>query len=115
MSGFIALGVGIAKYEEKEGDFASSLGTVFEWYDFYLTGTLAAFIGAAFFQMSIRKQPVTSSLCSPCSRKFSFVRPFGALVSDASAIWVGRNIHPLLPSSSWALRPFWSAFCRDRQ
>ena len=35
--------------EEKKVIFASSLGTVFEWYDFYLYGALAAFIGTAFF------------------------------------------------------------------
>ncbi len=35
--------------EEKKVIFASSLGTVFEWYDFYLYGSLAAFIGATFF------------------------------------------------------------------
>jgi hypothetical protein len=32
--------------EEKKVIFASSLGTVFEWYDFYLYGSLAAIIGA---------------------------------------------------------------------
>ena len=36
-------GVGITK-EERLVIFASSLGTVFEWYDFYLYGSLAAFI-----------------------------------------------------------------------
>ena len=35
--------------EEKKVIFASSLGTVFEWYDFYLYGSLAAIIGAQFF------------------------------------------------------------------
>ena len=35
--------------EEKKVIFASSLGTVFEWYDFYLYGTLAAIIGKQFF------------------------------------------------------------------
>ena len=35
--------------EEKKVIFASSLGTVFEWYDFYLYGSLAAFIGKHFF------------------------------------------------------------------
>ena len=35
--------------EERKVIFASSLGTVFEWYDFYLYGSLAAFIGANFF------------------------------------------------------------------
>ena len=35
--------------EEKKVILASSLGTVFEWYDFYLYGSLAAIIGAQFF------------------------------------------------------------------
>ena len=35
--------------EEKHIIFASSLGTVFEWYDFYLYGSLATIIGAQFF------------------------------------------------------------------
>lgn len=35
--------------EEKKVIFASSLGTVFEWYDFYLYGSLAIYIGANFF------------------------------------------------------------------
>ena len=35
--------------EEKKVIFASSLGTVFEWYDFYLYGSLAVYIGATFF------------------------------------------------------------------
>ncbi|MDR0252045.1 MAG: MFS transporter, partial [Brucellaceae bacterium] len=35
--------------EERKVIFASSLGTVFEWYDFYLYGSLAIYIGATFF------------------------------------------------------------------
>jgi hypothetical protein len=35
--------------EEKRVIFASSLGTVFEWYDFYLFGVLTGVIGAQFF------------------------------------------------------------------
>lgn len=35
--------------EQKKVIFASSLGTVFEWYDFYLYGSLAIYIGATFF------------------------------------------------------------------
>ncbi len=35
--------------EEKRVILASSLGTIFEWYDFYLYGSLAAIIGAQFF------------------------------------------------------------------
>ncbi|WP_164767431.1 MHS family MFS transporter, partial [Mesorhizobium sp. M7A.F.Ca.CA.004.08.1.1] len=39
--------------EEKKVIFASSLGTVFEWYDFYLYGSLAVFIGSTFFSPAI--------------------------------------------------------------
>ena len=35
--------------EERKVIFASSLGTVFEWYDFYIFGTLAAVVGKQFF------------------------------------------------------------------
>ncbi|HWY72910.1 MAG TPA: MFS transporter, partial [Burkholderiaceae bacterium] len=35
--------------EERKVIFASSLGTVFEWYDFYIFGTLAAIVGKQFF------------------------------------------------------------------
>ncbi len=35
--------------EEKKVIFASSLGTVFEWYDFYLAGSLAIYISKTFF------------------------------------------------------------------
>jgi len=35
--------------EEKKVIFASSLGTVFEWYDFYLYGSLAAIVAKHFF------------------------------------------------------------------
>ena len=40
---------GTLKPEEKRVIFASSLGTVFEWYDFYLYATLAPFFAALFF------------------------------------------------------------------
>jgi len=43
---------------------ASSLGTVFEWYDFYLYGSLAAIIAKQFFSASTRPAP-TSAACSP--------------------------------------------------
>ena len=42
-------GAGGMTKEERNVIFASSLGTVFEWYDFYLYGSLAAIIGAQFF------------------------------------------------------------------
>jgi hypothetical protein len=50
--------------EEKKVILASSAGTVFEWYDFYLYGSLAATIGAQFFA-PFPERPATSSLCSP--------------------------------------------------
>ena len=39
----------VTKSEERRVIFASSLGTVFEWYDFYLYATLAPFFAALFF------------------------------------------------------------------
>ena len=42
--------------EEKKVILASSAGTIFEWYDFYLYGALAAIIGAQFFRFP-RKHP----------------------------------------------------------
>tara|TARA_R110001599_G_scaffold159052_2_gene346218 strand:- start:33592 stop:33798 length:207 start_codon:yes stop_codon:yes gene_type:complete len=48
--------------EEKKVIFASSLGTVFEWYDFYLYGALAAIIAKQFFAGT---DPNTA-LFSPC-------------------------------------------------
>ena len=50
--------------EEKKVILASSLGTVFEWYDFYLYGSLAAIIARQFFQHSIPPAD-SSSLCLP--------------------------------------------------
>jgi hypothetical protein len=47
--------------EERKVIFASSLGTVFEWYDFYLAGSLAAVIAKQFFV----GDPTTGS-SSPC-------------------------------------------------
>ena len=42
--------------EEKKVIFASSLGTVFEWYDFYLYGSLGLYIGFAFFNASFNEK-----------------------------------------------------------
>ena len=44
-----ASGALVSKQEERRVIFASSLGTVFEWYDFYLYATLAPFFAALFF------------------------------------------------------------------
>ena len=75
--------------EEKKVIFASSLGTVFEWYDFYLYGSLAAFIGAAFFA---EYPESTRNIFALLAFAAGFlVRPFGALVFGRIGDLVGRK------------------------
>ncbi len=74
---------------EKKVIFASSLGTVFEWYDFYLYGSLAAFIGAAFFS---QYPEATRNIFALLAFAAGFlVRPFGALVFGRLGDLVGRK------------------------
>ena len=64
--------------EEKKVIFASSLGTVFEWYDFYLYGSLAAIISRQFFS---GVNPTAGFIFALLAFAAGFaVRPFGALV-----------------------------------
>ena len=75
--------------EEKKVIFASSLGTVFEWYDFYLYGSLAAFIGATFFASY---PEATRNIFALLAFAAGFlVRPFGALVFGRLGDLVGRK------------------------
>ncbi|PWJ81021.1 sugar transport protein [Pseudaminobacter salicylatoxidans] len=75
--------------EEKKVIFASSLGTVFEWYDFYLYGSLAAFIGATFFS---EYPEATRNIFALLAFAAGFlVRPFGALVFGRIGDLVGRK------------------------
>jgi len=75
--------------EEKKVIFASSLGTVFEWYDFYLYGSLAAFIGATFFS---DYPEATRNIFALLAFAAGFlVRPFGALVFGRIGDLVGRK------------------------
>jgi hypothetical protein len=53
------------KPEEKRVIFASSLGTVFEWYDFYLYATLAPFFAALFFPKGNDTAALLSALSGP--------------------------------------------------
>jgi MFS family permease len=69
--------------------FASSLGTVFEWYDFYLYGTLAAFFSALFFPSGNETAAFLASLAT-FGAGF-MVRPFGALVFGRIGDLVGRK------------------------
>ncbi|MQB40882.1 MFS transporter [Rhizobium sp. ICMP 5592] len=75
--------------EEKKVIFASSLGTVFEWYDFYLYGSLAVFIGATFFS---DYPEATRNIFALLAFAAGFlVRPFGALVFGRIGDLVGRK------------------------
>src|SRR6202451_787368 len=68
---------------------ASSLGTVFEWYDFYLYGSLASIIGAQFFSAY---PPATRDIFALLAFAAGFlVRPFGALVFGRLGDLVGRK------------------------
>ena len=74
---------------EKKVIFASSLGTVFEWYDFYLYGSLAVFIGAQFFSAF---DPATRNVFALLAFAAGFlVRPFGALIFGRIGDLVGRK------------------------
>jgi MFS family permease len=75
--------------EERKVIFASSLGTVFEWYDFYLYGSLASIIGAQFFSSY---PPATRDIFALLAFAAGFlVRPFGALVFGRVGDLVGRK------------------------
>jgi MFS family permease len=68
---------------------ASSLGTVFEWYDFYIYGSLAVFFAGLFFPTG---NPVTALLTSLLTFGVGFVvRPFGALFFGRIGDLVGRK------------------------
>ncbi|WP_353191112.1 MFS transporter [Pandoraea pnomenusa] len=75
--------------EERKVIFASSLGTVFEWYDFYLAGSLAAFISKHFFSGI---NPTAAFIFTLLSFAAGFaVRPFGAIVFGRIGDLVGRK------------------------
>src|SRR5436309_14397223 len=79
----------VTRAEERRVIFASSLGTVFEWYDFYLYATLAPFFAALFFP----KGNDTAALLSAFAAYAAgfLVRPFGALVFGRIGDLVGRK------------------------
>lgn len=69
--------------------FASSLGTVFEWYDFYLYGSLAAIIAKQFFSAL---DPTSGFIFALLAFAAGFaVRPFGALVFGRIGDMIGRK------------------------
>jgi MFS family permease len=79
---------GITK-DERRVIFASSLGTVFEWYDFYLYGSLAAIIAKHFFA---GVNETTSFIFALLAFAAGFaVRPFGAIVFGRLGDMIGRK------------------------
>ncbi|MET3130724.1 hypothetical protein AAKU55_000982 [Oxalobacteraceae bacterium GrIS 1.11] len=74
--------------EERKVIFASSLGTIFEWYDFYLYGSLASIIAKQFFV----GDPTTTFIFALLAFAAGFiVRPFGALVFGRLGDMIGRK------------------------
>jgi MFS family permease len=75
--------------EERKVILASSLGTVFEWYDFYLYGSLAVIIGAQFFSaFDVSTRNVFALLAFAAG---FLVRPFGALFFGRLGDLIGRK------------------------
>src|ERR1700675_3706338 len=83
-----ARGTGMTS-EEKFVIFASSLGTVFEWYDFYLYAVLAPFFAALFFPTGNDTAALLSAFATYAAG--FLVRPFGALIFGRVGDLVGRK------------------------
>ena len=83
-----ARGQGMSK-DERFVIFASSTGTVFEWYDFYLYATLAPFFAALFFPSGNDTAALLSAFATYAAG--FLVRPFGALVFGRLGDMIGRK------------------------
>src|SRR4051812_11028112 len=75
--------------DEKFVIFASSLGTVFEWYDFYLYAVLAPFFASLFFPAGNDTAALLSAFATYAAG--FLVRPFGALIFGRIGDLVGRK------------------------
>ncbi len=84
----------VSPAEERRVIFASSLGTVFEWYDFYLYATLAPFFASLFFPRGNDTAALLSAFATYAAG--FLVRPFGALVFGRLGDLVGRKYTFLL-------------------
>jgi len=90
--------------EEKKVIFASSLGTVFEWYDFYLYGALATIIAKQFFAAL---DPTAAFIAALLAFASGFlVRPFGALVFGRLGDMIGRKYTFLVTITIMGLSTF---------
>src|ERR1700676_1680817 len=79
----------VTQAEERRVIFASSLGTVVEWYDFYLYATLAPFFAALFFPSGNATAALLSAFATYAAG--FLVRPFGAIVFGRIGDLVGRK------------------------
>ena len=80
---------GLSGAEIRRVIFASSLGTVFEWYDFYIYATLAPFFATLFFPPGNATAALLASFATYAAG--FLVRPFGALVFGRIGDLVGRK------------------------
>jgi MFS family permease len=97
--------------EERKVIFASSLGTVFEWYDFYLYGTLVGVIGAQFFTPL---DPTSRNIFALLAFAAGFiVRPFGAIFFGRFGDMIGRKYTFLVTILIMGLSTFFVAFLPD--
>jgi MFS family permease len=90
--------------EEKMVIFASSLGTVFEWYDFYIYGTLGVFLAKYFFSNVPANVGFIFALLA-FAAGFA-VRPFGALIFGRVGDMVGRKYTFLVTMSLMGIGTF---------
>ena len=94
----------VDKSEERRVIFASSLGTVFEWYDFYIYAVLAPFFAGLFFPPG---NATTALLNAFVTYAAGFlVRPFGALVFGRIGDLVGRKYTFLVTITVMGLSTF---------
>src|SRR5271170_3325296 len=90
--------------EERKVIFASSLGTVFEWYDFYIYGTLAVFLAKFFFSNVPANIAFIFTLLAFAAGVA--VRPFGALIFGRLGDMIGRKYTFLITMSLMGIGTF---------
>jgi len=96
--------------DEKFVIVASSLGTVLEWYDFYLYAVLAPFFAALFFPAGNDTAALLSAFAFYAAGFLT--RPFGALIFGRIGDVVGRKYTFLVTIMVMGSAPSWSACCR---
>src|SRR5246500_1414313 len=90
--------------EERKVIFASALGTVFEWYDFYIYGTLGVFLAKYFFSNVPANVGFIFALLA-FAAGFA-VRPFGALIFGRFGDMIGRKYTFLVTMSLMGVGTF---------